>query len=78
MKFHGENLEEMKKNETEIAISKQAKTLNFERTGNYNFGEGSDFVAKEVHYHHECKRNYLHKKDKSSNIKVSALEKLLS
>ena len=39
------------------------------KIGNYNFGEGPDFVAKEVHYHHECKRNYLHKKDKFINIK---------
>ena len=45
---------------------------------NYNFGEWLDFVAKEVHYHHQCKRNYLHKKDKSSNIKDSGLEKLVS
>ena len=22
---------------------------------NYNFGEGPNFVAKEVDYHHECK-----------------------
>ena len=43
------------------------------KIGNYNFGEGPDFVAKEVHYHHECKRNYLHKKDKFINIKDSAL-----
>ena len=48
------------------------------KIGNHNFGEGPDFMAKEVHYHHECKRNYLHKKYKSSNIKDSALERLLS
>ena len=48
------------------------------KIGNYNFREGPDVVAKKVHYHHECKRNYLHKKDKSSNIKNSALERLLS
>ena len=48
------------------------------KIGNYNFGEGINVVAKEVHYHHECKRNYLHKKDKSSNIKGSQLEKLVS
>ena len=45
---------------------------------NYSFGEGPNFVAKEVHYHHESKRNYLHEKDKSSNINNSALEMLLS
>ena len=71
-----------KKHETEIAIRNKPKMLNDEsmilKIGNYNFGEGPDFVAKEVHYHHECKRNYLHKKDKSSNIKDSALEKLVS
>ena len=65
------------KNETEIAIRNKAKMLNDEsiilKIGNYNFGEGPDFVAKEVHYHHECKRNYLHKKDKFINIKDSAL-----
>ena len=48
------------------------------KIGNYNFREGPNFVAKEVHYHHECSRNCLHKKDKSSNIKESALEKLVS
>ena len=48
------------------------------KTGNYNFRVGPDLVAKEVHYHHECKRNYLHKKYKSSNIKHSVLERLLS
>ena len=48
------------------------------KIGNYSFREGPDVVAKEVHYHHECKRNYVHKKDKSSNIKNSALERLLS
>ena len=48
------------------------------KTGNDNFGQGSNFVAKQVHDHHECKRNYLYKKNKSSNIKDSALERLLS
>ena len=69
------------KHETETAIRNKAKMLNDEsllKLGNYNFGKGPDFVAKEVHYHYECKRNYLHKKDKSSNIKYSALERLLS
>ena len=70
------------KHETEIAIRNKPKMLNDEsmilKVGNYNFGEGPDFVAKEVHYHRECKRNYLHKKDKSRNIKDSALKKLVS
>ena len=70
------------KHETEIAILNKAKMLNDEsmilKIVNYNFGERPDFVAKEVHYHYECKRNYPHKKDKSSNIKDSALERLLS
>ena len=48
------------------------------KIGNYNFGEGSDSVAKEVHYQHECKNNYLHEEDKSSNTKDSALARLLS
>ena len=34
------------------------------KTENYNFREGPDFVTKEVHYHPECKRNYLHREDK--------------
>ena len=54
------------KHETEIAIRNKPKMLNDEsmilKVGNYNFGEGPDFVAKEVHYHRECKRNYLQKK----------------
>ena len=49
------------KHETGIAIRNKAKMVNDEsmilKIGNYNFGEGPDFVAKEVHYHHECKRN---------------------
>ena len=48
------------------------------KIGNDSFGEGSNFVAKQVHDHHECKRNYLYKKNKSSYIKDSALERLLS
>ena len=32
------------------------------KIGNYNFGAEPDFVAKEVHYHHECKKIYLGKK----------------
>ena len=48
----------IEKHETEIAIRNKAKMLNDElmilEIGNYNFGEGPDFVAEEVHYHHEC------------------------
>ena len=29
--------------------------------GNCEFGDGPDFIALEVHYHHECKREYLSK-----------------
>ena len=53
------------KHDTEIAIWNRAKILNDEsmilKTGNYNLRVGPDLVAKEVHYHHECKRNYLQK-----------------
>ena len=48
------------------------------KIGSYNFEQGLDFVAKEVHDHHESKRNYLHRKDKSSNIKDSTLERIFS
>ena len=69
------------KHETEIAFRNKAKMLNDEsiilKIRNCNFREGPDFVAKEVYYHHECKRNYLLKKGKSSNIKDSALKRLL-
>ena len=55
---HGKNLEKIEKYETEIAIRNKAKMLNDElmilKIGNYNFREGPNFVAKGVHYHHEC------------------------
>ena len=58
LEVHGKNLEKIEKHETEIAIRNKAKMLNDEsiilKIGNYNFGEGPDFVAKELHYHHEC------------------------
>ena len=48
----------IEKHETEIAIQNKAKMMNDElmilKIGNYNFGEGPDFVVEEVHYHHEC------------------------
>ena len=55
-----EKPEKNQKHETEIAIRNKAKILNDESMiltiVNYNFRKGLDFVAKEVHYHHECKR----------------------
>ena len=65
-----------------MTIRNKAKMLNDDsmilKIGNYNFGDRPDFVAKEVHYRHESKRNYLHKKAKSINIKESTLESFLS
>ena len=58
MEVHGKNLEKIEKHETEIVFPNKVKILNDEsmilKIGNYNFGEGPDFVAKGVHYHHEC------------------------
>ena len=66
-----EKPEKNQKHETEIAIRNKAKILNDESMiltiVNYNFRKGLDFVAKEVHYHHECKRKKKDKKDKSNN-----------
>ena len=31
------------------------------KIGNYKYKEGPDFIALEVKYHHECKREYLNK-----------------
>ena len=45
---------------------------------NCKFGEGPNFLAKEVFYLHECKKNYLHEKYKSSDIRDFTLERLLS
>ena len=63
-------------------IYSMLKMLNDEsmisKIGNHNFQERPNFVAKKIHYHHECKRNYLHEENKSSNIKDCALERLLS
>ena len=51
--------------ETEINIKEAANTLNDNelksKIGNYKFSEGPDFVALEVQYHHQCKRDYLNK-----------------
>ena len=53
------------KHETEIAIRNKAKKLNDESMilaiGNYNFREGPDFVAKEVHYLHGCRKKKIKK-----------------
>ena len=46
------------------------------KIGNCDFSEATDFVAKEVHYYQECKRNYLYKEDKPSDTKDSAMERL--
>ena len=66
-----EKPEKNQKHETEIAIRNKAKILNDESMiltiVSYNFRKGLDFVAKEVHYHHECKRKKKDKKDKSNN-----------
>ena len=49
---HGKNLEKIEKHETKIAIRNKAKMLIDElmilKIGNYNFGEGPNFVAKGV------------------------------
>ena len=48
----------IEKHETEIAIRNKAKMLIDKliilKIGNYNFGEGPNFMAKGGHYHHEC------------------------
>ena len=52
IEVHGKNLEKIEKHETEIAIRNKAKMLIDElmilKIGNYNFGEGPNFVAKGV------------------------------
>ena len=52
--------EKCEKYETEITIRDSATILDDEniqqKVENYEFGEGPDFIALEVHYHHECKR----------------------
>ena len=58
IEVHEKNLEKIEKHETEIAIRNKAKMLIDEliilKIGNYNFGEGPNFVAKGGNYHHEC------------------------
>ena len=57
--------------ETEIAIQNKAMALKdeklFLKVGNYKFGDGPDFVAQEVQYHHRCKRIYLHQKEENTS-----------
>ena len=47
----------------EISIREAANKLEDEnikrKKGNYKYKEGPDFIALEVKYHHECKREYL-------------------
>ena len=70
---------------TAIGIRDAATILDDEsiqlKVGNYQFGEGPDFIALKVHYHHKCKREYLNKcrdrnkeiaKRNSSNIESKA------
>ena len=46
--------------ETEISVRDAATFFDDEniqlKVGNYEFGEGPNFIAQEVHYHHEGKR----------------------
>ena len=57
------------KHETEIAIRNRAIALRVAKLllklGNYKFGDGTDFVAQEVQYSHQCKRIYCIKKKKT-------------
>ena len=62
-----------KKNETEVNIRDISTILNDEniqlKVRNYEFGEGPDFTALHVHYHHECKIEYLNKyRDRKKEI----------
>ena len=57
--------EKCEKYETEISIRDAVSILDDEniqlKVGSYELGEGPDFIALEVHYHHECKGEYLNK-----------------
>ena len=73
--------------DTEIRIREAANQLNdvalFSKFGEYLFGEGPDFVALEVKYHHSCKRTYLNKvrsistPSKGHNIRETAFKSLM-
>ena len=64
-----------KKYVTEISIRDAATTLDYEniqlKVGNYEFGEGPDYIALEVHYHHECKREYLINKSQDRKKEIA-------
>ena len=59
------------KHEMEIAIQNKAIALKDEKlllkVGNYKFGDGLDFVAQEVQYHHQFKKIYLHQKEENTS-----------
>ena len=63
------HFQEIEKNQTEIAIRNKAMTLKDEKlllkVENCKYGDGPDFVAQEVQYHHHCKRMYLIKRKKT-------------
>ena len=40
------------------------------KIGNYKYKEGPDFIALEVNYHHECKKEHL---NKVRNIKSNSI-----
>ena len=62
MKGKWENLGNSESKNAEITIRNAAATLNDEALllmiGNYKFGNGPDFVAKEIKYHRSCQRDY--------------------
>ena len=64
--------------ETENSISDAATILDDEniqlKVANYEFSEGPDFIALEVHYHHKCKRKYLnkHRNSKKEIAKINS------
>ena len=66
-KFKGRwlSLGSCEKFDVEISIREAANKLEDEnikrKIGNYKYKDGPDFIALEVKYHHECKREYLNK-----------------
>ena len=59
------NAGKCEKIEVELTVREAALKLHDEKLllkiGNYQFGQGQDFIALEAHCHHQCKRNYLNK-----------------
>ena len=47
------------------------------KLGNYKFGDGPDFVAQEIQYHHQCKRIYLHQKEEITSENQSYRRKCI-